>query len=235
MKKLAIAICLSFATMVGVTGCAFNATKSVMHSGQKNVREVLFNDNIIAIAKPATVIDGYPNALIFVGNTNDYLLNGKKDLAMILDGLDLTHLTIKAVSDISLSEQGYYEGTMDFVYLKGVNALSDKEKMILQQVGAVYHTNERSDEYMRELERLGMPYKNREEFFIRSEFKMIPIEKTFAKTVYPSISAPSRMIEFYTVGAKNSKGKTVMLLPVAVIGDIITSPLQWLLSWKSGG
>lgn len=207
MKKLAIAICLSFATTAGVTGCAFNAAKSVMHSGQKNVREVLFNDNIIAIAKPETVIDGYPNALIFVGNTNDYLLNGKKDLAMLLDGLDLTHLTIKAVSDINLSEQGYYEGTMDFVYLKGVNALSDKEKMILQQVGVVYHTNERSDEYMQKLERLGMPYKNREEFFIRSEFKMIPIEKTFAKTVYPSISAPSRMIEFYTMGAKTPKAK----------------------------
>lgn len=204
MKKLAIAVALGVATIFGVSGCAH--TQSMIHDSQKNIRNVLFSDTIVSIAKPKTAIVNHASTVIFVGNQHDYLVEGDTDLAMIFDGLDLTHLTIK-IGDAELSEKGYYQGIVSFDYRKQPNTLSDKEKMILEQAGAKY-------------------FDGLEIYFIVSELKWMPIENTVAKTEYPSISASKSMIKFYTSSAKNSMGKTAMLLPFAMIGDIITAPLQ---------
>ncbi|MDO4998110.1 MAG: hypothetical protein Q4E16_05670 [Neisseria sp.] len=101
MKKLAL-FCTSITAALSLSGCL--ATQALDNSIEQseNQRWVAtdFNDTIVAIGKPKTPIEGYKNALVLAGQKQNYLVYHESNpdddsLKNIFETADLRYLRIK--------------------------------------------------------------------------------------------------------------------------------------------
>lgn len=207
-------VCSLLTCSIGLSGCAsiwladdFNPTSRITHT------KTLAQDTMIAIGQ--SVNDGQNSGLVFAGQKYTYLINeGGESFHTLLKVVPAEKLILQSPSPLQLefTDKSNFKGNVRFRYIDPVSQIS-KEKLA-------------------ELQALGFEIKDYpiEKHLYRSfDYKGQLFESTTPNKLQHQFSKPYPIILTQEIDKTKANvgniGKTIILTPVALTFDIITSPV----------
>jgi hypothetical protein len=211
-RRHAVVLTLS-AALIGGLGCATMAVTSGSSNTKVIEGAVVLSDDIIAFGRPDEAMAkqmGKSNAVAFLGKANTYLLVEGGDALLSMAKLDPARLTLTPDNHRLFMQDKTLWGTLEFSYASDAATASDAEKATFKALNF---------------------YRNSPQSMTRSVsikgaiYPAIPLQGAvfteMQKARKLSFRAPS------TTETKPDIGKIAML-PVALVVDVITAPLQLL-------
>lgn len=221
MKKLTLVVVLSMATVL--SGCVGGITMATAEKVQmsKSEQYLQFSDNVIAIAMPKTPIPNRPNALVLIGEKNNYILEGfiytdKENVDAILKHLDLNYLRIQKIGKAEYNKEfKYYGAGIVLRYDKPKDKLTKQEQEVIKAtqndnrcLGGTYaHNSPEAEKHCS----------------MYLDVKLVPLKKPENQTLKHTFSQPYQ-IDFYAKKTHLTSG--VALAPLTMALDLVTLPIQ---------
>lgn len=228
-KNVSLVLMVVFVSLL-LTGCIASGflEEGIKKSNQKRWTATDTNDHIIAIGKPAKPITGYDNALVLVGRNHDYLLTsaqGTNNFKNILESVDLRylyidlhnqkHVAVKQPADDYSCPSSF--GCIDEVSLhfkKPLVQLSKNERKHLESL----HFN---------------CYGDADKVFLSCYYTTYRIaltmtQKNTNQSLKHQLKTPLPIVfyEFHASKGVLGRGARWALLPLAVVFDVVTFPIQ---------
>lgn len=242
MKKLA----LMFIGALLLQSCA---TYRVMSSGEQSryKSDLQFKDEIVSIAKPKTPIQGYEDAVVFLGKNHTFLVQERPNTAFapvnfnkIFQHADLNHLYIDNNPSLGLDNfvksvhQGVIpkpkeieldnllssnEHTHSFylTFIKPVNQLQKGEKETMQNLGMSCYDT--YEPYPQYL----VCYRS-----LNAKFTLVQNPTNAQQSKY-GLKQPLTVGVYKVTEIQGSGKANYILLPLAVAFDIVTFPVQYIM------
>lgn len=206
--------------IVALSGCT--ATTQVLDSSSITKEMLHFSDAIVAIGMPKTTIPNYPNALILAGETHYYLIRERNDMMSsktmnaIFSHLELAHLRIQMMSNPILrsakkmGEYGY-GAYITLIYDKPEHKITHQEQNVLNKHRCTKNTNS------------GEVYVSCK---LHLHLDLIPFNKPKNQILAHRFLKP-QVLNFYGY-KKSSYNTSLVLVPLSVVVDMITLPIQFI-------
>ncbi|PUE11090.1 hypothetical protein B9Z51_01840 [Limnohabitans sp. T6-5] len=202
------------AALIGGLGCATAIVGSGPNTKTKIIEgAVVLTDDILAFGRPDETMAkamGKAHAIAFLGKANTYLLVEGGETLLSLTPLDPARLTLTPDNHRLHIQDKTIWGTLEFTYSTGKTPLSDTETAALKSLK-----------------------------FFRKTPDTLSLNVSIKGAVYPAISLQgtgftemqrARKLSFHAPSTTETKPdlSKIALLPVALVVDVITAPLQLL-------
>jgi len=213
VKKLAI---LAAATFI-LNGCATAIVSSMPVSSSKHVRTYVLEDEVIAVAvvKESTE-EGNKGDIVLVGKGNSYhLVRGNEEIKTLME-LDASAIKINNEQPIELKlNDDKLDGYIQVTYTKNDYSNEEVSKLTLDGFRKSAITRDSTPSYSKSVLIIGTVY---------AKYDGVP----------PSAISKGRKIKFYTEKFETTVStdkaiKKAMDLPIAIMFDVITAPIQAIL------
>lgn len=216
------------ASAMALSGCA---TSSVMDShksvSSKVTKQVLVEDQVIALGKPAQPLANMPvNSVVIVGEKNSYVLSqGGTEMVTLLSGLDPKYVQVdKAMEFYSANNDGYFSGNVELSYARLKDEFQRNDYQFFLQNNGKDCTSQNdlrinAQRFCFNIPIKGGTYPQAKNYdIIRAQLR--PLSKPYPVSVYTNTTETT-----VSRGGYNPVEKLV-LLPFALAFDVVTLPLQ---------
>ena len=220
-----------------LNGCATAYTMSEISDGGTRYdvkEETLYTDQLIAYGIPKTPVPSYENALAIVGTKNNYLIEpiqttapNQNVLVDIVTQLDLTYLSIAPRVSSGANDKNFEITIYDpkaslsemmlLRYAKPNLQVTSKEKQLLQSLQFSCSVPVSTNNYVCEK---NITYRM---YAIKKDKNQAPPQYTFRQPIQLKVNLSQK------IQKRNfSKAPYLLLLPLAVVVDIVTLPIQFI-------
>jgi hypothetical protein len=205
------------AALLTLNGCMTAIVSSTPVSSSKHVRTYILEDEVIAVAtaKEATG-EGNSGDIVLVGKSNSYhLVRGNEEIKTLME-LDASAIKINNEQPIELKlSDDKFDGYIQVTYTKSDYSNEEVSKLTLDGFRKLVGAKNSSPYYSKSVLIIGTVY---------AKYDSVP----------PSAISKSRKIKFYTEKFEKTVNtdkaiKKAMELPIAIIFDVITAPIQAIL------
>lgn len=223
IQSIAIVTCLS--TLL--SSCMTLSTVESMNQSSYKYK-TLISDQLLAYGIPREPIIRHENALVILGQKQDYLIevvnrsSSKKTILVdIVKQLDLSHVTISASSRVSnhlfsvviTDPKHPIMETLNVSYNKALNQVTNSEKNQLKALDFSCETDLNAQKYQCTQQ---IHYKI---FPLKKQANQKPLQYQFREPVQLLVRQQSERSGLF-------KAAHVAILPLTVVADIVTLPIQ---------